>query len=84
MRRWWKVAWVAGVLEGWSHVARVWLRRPHAWVWEQRQARTGLELERPYYPARGSQGIVLVPKDAFLQEVEDLLFTSTAPPEGSR
>ena len=84
MRRWWKAAWVAGVLEGWSHVAQAWLRRPTARVWEQRQPRLRLELDRPYYPARGSRGIALVAKDAYLQEVEDLLFTCTAPLEGAR
>ncbi|ADR35472.1 hypothetical protein [Oceanithermus profundus] len=84
MRRWWQAAWVTGVLEGWSRSVRVWTHRAPAWVWEQRQARTPLSLGLPYYPARGARGIELVPKDAYLQEVEDLLFTCTAPPEERR
>jgi hypothetical protein len=80
MRRWWRVAWVTGVLGGWSRSAQAWARRAPAWVREQRNARTPLTLEHPYYPARGEHGVVLVPKDAYLQEVENLLFTSAAGP----
>jgi len=78
MRRWWQAAWVAGVLEGWSRSVRVWTRRAPAWVWERRDRRPPLSLETAYYPARSARGVVLVPKDAYLQEVETLLFTSAS------
>lgn len=76
MRRWWQAAWAWGVIEGWSRSVGAWVRRPPAWVRQQRSPRTALTLEHPYYPARGERGVVLVPKDAYLQEVEDLLFIS--------
>ncbi len=54
-----------------------WTRPPVAWVRERRDACTALALEQRYYAARGERGVVLVPKDAYLQQVEDLLFTSS-------
>ena len=34
-----------------------------------------LRLDQPYYAARGSRGYELVPKDAYLEEVEALLMS---------
>lgn len=81
MRRWWQAAWVVGVLEGWSRSVQVWVRSTPPWVWETRRVRPPLSLEQTYYPARGTRGVELIPLDAYMQEVEELLFICTAPSE---
>ena len=48
-------------------------RTPVALVRRHRESRDPLDLERTYYPARGSRGYELVPKDRYLAEVEALL-----------
>jgi len=48
------------------------LLRP-AEVRRHQEPRRRLRLDQPYYPARGSRGYELVPKDAYLEEVERLL-----------
>jgi len=39
------------------------------------EPRRRLRLDQPYYAARGSRGYELVPKDAYLEEVEALLLS---------
>lgn len=55
-------------------------RTPVALVRRHREIRDPLDLDRSYYPARGSRGYELVPKDAFMAEVEALLEEVTRPP----
>ncbi len=74
MAGWWRVAWMTGLLAGLGRGVRVWARPVKAWVWEQRTPRPELSLETSYYPARGERGVVFLPRDEYLQEVEDLLF----------
>ncbi len=49
------------------------LRVPPAEVRRDPELRALPDLATPYYAARGSRGIVLVPKDRYLAEVEALL-----------
>ncbi len=73
-----KTLWVMGFVGALSRAFEGrWTRAPVAWVRERRDARTTLSLEQRYYAARGERGVELVPKDAYLQQVEDLLFTSS-------
>ena len=48
-------------------------RTPPAEVRRHHLPRLQLSLSQPYYLARGSQGYELLPKDAYLEEVEALL-----------
>jgi len=60
-----------------STVSHAWVRPPLARVRRNPDVRRAPTLDQSYYPARGTRGIELVPKDAYLQSVEDLLFKST-------
>ena len=73
-----KTLWVMGFVGALSRALEGrWTRTPAAWVRERRDARVALSLEQRYYAARGERGVELVPKDAYLQQVEDLLFISS-------
>jgi hypothetical protein len=74
----------AGSLLHLALIVRLGLHERLRWVWipslnppamfrRSDQLRLPLSLEHAYYPARSRSGIVLVPKDAYYRQAEELL-----------
>ena len=68
-----RVVWLAMVLASERVAVGIWSVLRPAEVRRHREPRRPLRLDQPYYPARGSRGYELIPKDAYLEEVEGLL-----------
>ncbi len=69
-----RVVWLALVLASERVAVGFWSVLRPAEVRRHREPRRPLRLDQAYYPARGSRRLELIPKDAYLEEVEALLY----------
>lgn len=73
IRTWSFVAYLALVLERLSQIVKPHPAPPLAQLRKYDLVRTQLTLEQPYHPAKGRQGYVLIPKDRYFKETEEVL-----------
>jgi len=70
---------LAALLEALSRRLEPRLREPAGQYRRYDEVRTRLDLEASYYLAQGSRGPVLIPFDAYMEEVEKTLWFCTNP-----
>ncbi|PZA08539.1 MULTISPECIES: hypothetical protein [unclassified Meiothermus] len=73
IRTWSFVAYLALVLERLSQAVKPHPAPPLAQLRKYDLGRTQLTLEQPYHPAKAPGGFILIPKDRYFHDSEDIL-----------